>query len=173
MNVLEARLERRNGGLTAVAGAERINLREDILSTRPALQGYEGRDVILGIRPEDLEDAAIDPDMSEDSCMTGKVVLREALGSEVMVHFEIDARPAVTDETRELARDVGAPEAAGAAGGANESGGMTMVGRFGARSRIREGDTAKMSVDTRSLHFFDPETGLGIYDGAQTKGAGS
>jgi multiple sugar transport system ATP-binding protein len=43
-----------------------------------------------------------------------------------------------------------------------------MVGRFGARSKAREGDTIKIAVDTRALHFFDPETGLGIYDG--TKG---
>ena len=39
-----------------------------------------------------------------------------------------------------------------------------MVGRFGARSRVREGEPAEVAVDTRALHFFDPETGLGIYD---------
>ena len=44
----------------------------------------------------------------------------------------------------------------------------TLVGRFGARSRVKEGETAEVAVDTRSLHFFDPETGLGIYD--QTPG---
>ena len=43
-----------------------------------------------------------------------------------------------------------------------------MVGRFGARSKARKGEPVKVSVDTRALHFFDPETGLGIYDG--TKG---
>ena len=39
-----------------------------------------------------------------------------------------------------------------------------LVGRFGARSRVREGDAIEVAVDTRSLHFFDPETALGIYD---------
>ena len=47
----------------------------------------------------------------------------------------------------------------------------TMVGRFGARSRVREGDQAEVAVDTRALHFFDPETGLGIYERETTKGA--
>jgi multiple sugar transport system ATP-binding protein len=54
-----------------------------------------------------------------------------------------------------------------------EGGGMTMVGRFGARSRVRAGEEATVAVDTRALHFFDPETGLGIYDDDSTKGAGS
>ena len=43
-----------------------------------------------------------------------------------------------------------------------------MVGRFGARSKARKGEPIQVAVDTRALHFFDPETGLGIYDG--TKG---
>ena len=49
-----------------------------------------------------------------------------------------------------------------------EGGRTTMVGRFGARSKARTGEAVKAAVDTRALHFFDPETGLGIYDG--TKG---
>jgi multiple sugar transport system ATP-binding protein len=44
-----------------------------------------------------------------------------------------------------------------------------MVGRFGARSRLREGEEVEVAVDSRSLHFFDPETGLGIYDQATTR----
>jgi multiple sugar transport system ATP-binding protein len=40
-----------------------------------------------------------------------------------------------------------------------------MIGRFGARSRVQEGDAIEVAVDTRALHFFDPDTGAGIYDG--------
>ncbi len=170
MNVLEARLERDNGNLVAVAASQRITLEEACISSRPALRSYEGRDVILGIRPEDLEDAAIAGDGAQKSSLTGEVVLREALGSEIMVHFTTDARPAVTDEIQELAKDTGAvgdPMA-------RDNGGATLVGRFGARSRVREGETTQIAVDTRALHFFDPETGLGIYDQTQaTKGAAS
>jgi multiple sugar transport system ATP-binding protein len=86
-----------------------------------------------------------------------------------MVHFRTDATQAVTDETRELQKDVGAPDTPTAAEGT----GATLVGRFGARSSVREGKAVEVAVDTRALHFFDPETGLGIYDTDTTKGAGS
>ena len=83
-----------------------------------------------------------------------------------MVHFSIDARHAVTDEVRELQKDAGTEEMGTVA--QQEDTGATMVGRFGARSKARKGEPIKVAVDTRALHFFDPETGLGIYDG--TKG---
>jgi multiple sugar transport system ATP-binding protein len=169
MNMLEARLERENGTMAAVAGRQRIRLTDETLSARPALRSYDGRDVILGIRPEDLEDAQIASDSDAERCLTGRVVLREALGSEIMVHFTVDATAAETDETKELAKDVGAE---GVGGGPARGDGASMVGRFGARSRVREGDEINVSVDTRALHFFDPENGLGIYDQAgSTKGA--
>jgi multiple sugar transport system ATP-binding protein len=172
MNMLEATLERDNGAITAVAGRQRIRLTDETLSARPALRSYEGRNVILGIRPEDLEDAQIASDSDAQRCLNGKVVLREALGSEIMVHFTVDATQAVTDETKELAKDVGA-EGLGE-GGPTQGDGATVVGRFGARSRVREDDDVNVSVDTRALHFFDPENGLGIYDQAgSTKGAGT
>jgi multiple sugar transport system ATP-binding protein len=160
MNVLEARLEPENGGLTAVAGGQRVRLTEETFSARPALKSYEGRDVILGIRPEDLEDADIASDSDAERCLKGKVVLREALGSEIMVHFTVDAPPALTEDVRELAKDAG-DERAVQEEGARET---TMVGRFGARSDVSEGKTAEVAVDTRALHFFDPDSGLGIYD---------
>jgi len=116
--------------------------------------------VILGIRPEDLEDAALATDTAQDQRLTGTVELREALGSEIMVHFRTDARDAVTDETRELAKDAGDETKAEA-----DEAGAVLVGRFGARSRIKDGETITVAVDTRALHFFDPETGLGIYNG--------
>jgi multiple sugar transport system ATP-binding protein len=166
MNLVEAKLERANGGLAAVAGGERIVLGHETLSARPALKDYEGQDVILGIRPEDLEDAALAADASSDRQLSGEVELTEALGSEVMVHFTIDAVPAVTDEVRELQKDVGGGEQP--EGTSHPEGRTTLVGRFGARSRARKGEPVRVSVDTRALHFFDPDTGLGIYDG--TKG---
>jgi multiple sugar transport system ATP-binding protein len=84
-----------------------------------------------------------------------------------MVHFTIKARHAMTEDVRELAQDVGDERAVDAA----DSDTATLVGRFGARSRVRPGQDIEVAVDTRSLHFFDPETGLGIYDTTSTKGA--
>lgn len=168
MNMVEATLERTNGQLGARLGSYRVELGEETLSVRPALKAYEGRTVILGIRPEDLEDAALATDAPGDRRLRGAVELREALGAEIMVHFKVDARPALTEDVRELARDAGDERAAQQAAEAGET---TMVGRFGARSEVREGETAEVAVDTRALHFFDPETGLGIYeDETPTKG---
>jgi multiple sugar transport system ATP-binding protein len=166
MNMLDATLERRNGGLAAKLGSQELDLGESI-SRRPGLKAYEGRQVILGIRPEDLDDATLAGEPAGD-VLKGDVVLREALGSEIMVHFQIDAETAETEETKELARDVGAE---GLEGGALAEGGTLMVARFDPHSKIQEGQTATVAVDTRQLHFFDPETGLGIYD-QDAKGAG-
>jgi multiple sugar transport system ATP-binding protein len=165
MNLLEATLERADGGLTAVAGSQRVALGQETESARPALRNFDGRPVILGIRPEDLEDAEL-ADAPADRTLNGEVQLTEALGSEVMVHFGLDAKPAVTDEVRELQKDAGTTEMGAPA--QTEGAGTTMVGRFGARSKARKGESIRVAVDTRALHFFDPETGLGIYDG--TKG---
>jgi multiple sugar transport system ATP-binding protein len=169
MNMVEATLERQDGGLAASLGGQKIGLGDETLSVRPALRSYEGKSVILGIRPEDLEDAELETETPADRRLRGDVELREALGSEIMVHFRTDAKQAVTDETRELQKDVGAPDTPTA----TETSGATLVGRFGARSAVREGTTVEVAVDTRALHFFDPETGLGIYEQDTTKGAGS
>jgi multiple sugar transport system ATP-binding protein len=159
MNMLEATLARRNGGLAADFGDQKLTLGEHIVSGRPALARYEGRKVIVGIRPEDLEDKEVATDRPEDECLRGDVKLREALGSEIMVHFDVNARPALTEDVRELARDVG--EDIDIEAGETTA---TLVGRFNARSGVRDGQTIPVAVDTRNLHFFDPETGAGIYD---------
>jgi multiple sugar transport system ATP-binding protein len=87
-----------------------------------------------------------------------------------MVHFRVDASAAETEDTRELQEDVhGTAEAAETAPQSGEHGAI-IVGRFGARSHVREDQDVEAAVDTRALHFFDPDSGLGIYEG-KTKGA--
>jgi len=110
---------------------------------------------------------SIAPDTPSDRRLHGRVELTEALGSEVMVHFTVDAPPALTDDVRELAADVG--DERRVTGEAGEH--TTLVGRFDPHSKVKEGDTAEVAVDTRSLHFFDPESGLGIYGNDEGKGA--
>jgi multiple sugar transport system ATP-binding protein len=169
MNMIEVTVERTNGTLEAVTTGSRLPLGEDTLEQHPGLTAYEGREVVLGIRPEDLEDAALV--QGEGPRLEGTVDLREALGSEVLAHFTIAAKQAVTDEVRELAKDVGDDRTVEQLE-ADMPDETTLVGRFGARSRISEGDRIQVAVDTRALHFFDPETGLGIYDRSDTtKGA--
>jgi multiple sugar transport system ATP-binding protein len=170
MNLLEATLERQNGGLVAKLGSQSITLDDATLSLHPALRSFEGKDVVLGIRPEDLEDLALAGDTPDGRRLKGKVELTEALGSEIMVHFAIDAKHAVTEEVRELAEDI---DAGGTVQPDRAAGPATLVGRFGARSRVHGGADVDVAVDTRALHFFDPATGLGIYEGQSTKGAAS
>jgi len=168
MNLIEASLERSNGTLAAVLGDQRISLDEDVLAARPALKSFEGKEVVLGIRPEHLEDASLVGDVLEGKRLRGEIELTEALGSELMVHFKINAPPALTEEVKELAADVGEVAVSGLEDARAEQQ-TTLVGRFGVESRVKDGETAEVAVDTRALHFFDPESGLGIYD--EPKGA--
>jgi multiple sugar transport system ATP-binding protein len=161
MNMLDATIKS-NGGLTATVGDQTIALGAETLETHPGLRAYDGKQVILGIRPEDLEDAALASDAPSDRRLRGRLELREALGSEIMAHFAIKGAHAETDETRELAEDAGAGDE-GSQVGVRE-GEAVIVGRFGARSRVQQGENVEAVVDTRALHFFDPETGIGIYD---------
>jgi multiple sugar transport system ATP-binding protein len=160
MNVFQARLERSDGELVARLGSQSLRLSPGSLSGRDAITAYENRDVIVGIRPEDIQDAAFAGDTATGQRLRGRVELREALGAEVLVHLAIDARPAVTDETRELATDVGAR------GPTGEQAEAIVVARFARRSRVRVGQVVEALVDTSNLHFFDPETRRGIYDRA-------
>jgi multiple sugar transport system ATP-binding protein len=169
MNMLDARLERANGGLSAVIGDQRLELDQELVAHRPALSDYEGREVIAGIRPEDFEDAALAPETPPERRLHGRVELREALGSEILAHFTINARQAVTEDVRELAAD--------ASGGDGEllldGERAKVVASLGPRSQVREDETAEIAVDTRNLHFLDPETSLGIYGSDDAPKGGS
>ena len=116
---------------------------------------------MLGIRPEGLQDAAL-INGDRRPRLRGQVRLREALGPEVLMHFSVAARPAVTEEVRELAEDAGVDRVAEplTSDGPPTA---TLVGRLSPLTKIREGDTIEVAIDERSLHFFDAQTGLAIY----------
>jgi multiple sugar transport system ATP-binding protein len=162
MNMIEATVTRANGGLAVDVGKQHLTLDDAVLARSPALRAYEGREVILGIRPEDLEEAALAGDSPPDRRLRGVVELREALGAELMVHFTVEGtHEALTEDVKELAQDAGAPEGAGFE---SKGSGALLVGRFGARAKVEVGQPVEVAVDTRSLHFFDAETSEGIYD---------
>jgi multiple sugar transport system ATP-binding protein len=160
MNMLEAEIERRGERVAAVIGGTVLELEDATLAKHPGLASYEGRVVVLGIRPEDLEDAAIAGD--EHVCVTGAVVLREALGSEVLVHFTTSARPALSVEMRELAEDVGDDRVLEQLEAGRQAVEATLVGRFSPRTRVRQGDVIQVAIDQRALHFFDLASGSAI-----------
>jgi multiple sugar transport system ATP-binding protein len=168
MNMVEADLAREDGGLFARFGSSRLRVDDAVLSERPGVRAYEGKRVIVGIRPENMEDAAIAPQIPEDRRMKVDIVLREALGSEVLVHFAVDAPPVLTEDTRELVGAQTGPmahtnvaveelEKAAAVGTS------TFVARLDPRTTAAERQSLELAIDTARLHFFDPESGLGVY----------
>jgi multiple sugar transport system ATP-binding protein len=167
MNLLEATLERSNGGLQVALGSQKLVLDDQCVAKHAALHDYEGQTVVVGIRPEQLEDAELVRETPTERRLRGEVELREALGSELMVHFTVDAPPALTEDVKELAEDAGTTAEELGGGDTNKT---VVVGRFAPDSKIREGSTAEVAVDTRALHFFDTETGMAIYDERETKG---
>ena len=168
MNMVEADLVGEDGGLYAVFGSTRLRVADEVVSERPGIRAYEGRRVIAGIRPENMEDASIMPVIPEDRRMKVDIVLREALGSEVLVHFLVDAPPVLTEDTRELVGEQSGPMAQASVivqelEKAVETGTSTFVARLDPRTRAAERQPLELAVDTGRLHFFDPQTGLGIY----------
>jgi multiple sugar transport system ATP-binding protein len=166
MNLVEAQLQSSDGDTFVVFGNFRLKVDDEVLEARPGLKDYAGQKVILGIRPEDMDDASLVGEAPEDRRMSVRLDLREAMGSEVYAHFTVDAPPVVSDDTRELAADAGtdALEQLQIQQGDNKAG---FIGRFSPRTRVREGAAMEVFVDTRSLHLFDPRTGEGIYDGVR------
>jgi multiple sugar transport system ATP-binding protein len=159
MNLVGADLVASNGRLEAKFGEHRLRVDDSILGERPALRSFEGRRVILGIRPEDLEDAgeAASPDGGRR--ISAVVDIREDMGSEVFVHFGVRG-PAVRGEDVRAAVGADAVEASEVEA---QKQGSLWVARLGRGMRARESEKIELSVTPGRLHFFDPETGLGIY----------
>jgi multiple sugar transport system ATP-binding protein len=168
MNIVEARMERRGDGLSARLGDQELPVPDEVARRRPALAGYAGRTLALGIRPEHMEDAAIARDGG--ARLRGRVLLTEALGSEILAHVEVNATPVVTEDVVEGAV-VDEEEHAMAAdllgeSGAGEGHRTTFVGRFDAASTVKPDTDVELVVNTHKLQFFDLETGHAIHESA-------
>jgi multiple sugar transport system ATP-binding protein len=162
MNFTMARLERPDGAgpdageATVSFAGYHLPLSADAIGSRPGLEEYFGREVILGIRPSDFEDASLaDPGWAR---MPVTASVTEELGSEILVMFLVDSPPVENSDTAALAADEDEDEA-----GIPLAEGKTLwTARASARSRIAGGSQVELSVDTSNLHFFDPESGLTI-----------
>jgi multiple sugar transport system ATP-binding protein len=157
MNLIGVNLERSDGGFLArFAGADHsLKVDERVLETRPGLKRFEGKRIILGVRPEDIEDAALAGGAPDGPRLSAVVDIREDMGSEVFAHFDVGGK-AVRGE------DVKAAVGAEAAEVADVKGNV-WVARLDRDTKAREQDEVELAVDTSRLHFFDPETGDGIY----------
>ena len=172
MNIVEATLTSSNGSSTIEFGGYRLGVPQEVLSSRPELKAYEGKTVIVGVRPEDMEDAALLPDSPTDHRISSAVILREALGADVLVHFTIKAPAVMTEDAKELAVDVGA-EAVEAVERGAMAGETTFLARLNPRTKAEKEQPIELVVDVNRLHFFDPETGAGIYGGDRPQPGGN
>ncbi|HVF33303.1 MAG TPA: sn-glycerol-3-phosphate ABC transporter ATP-binding protein UgpC [Acidimicrobiales bacterium] len=139
-------------GVGITIGSQRLSVPASRLLESPALRTFAGRDVIVGIRPEILEDAEVAGNDGRvvTAALPVRVLLREGLGSEVVVHAELDARaPAV--KTAQGENTI-----------LNEGGGVGIIARLDPRTTVALDAPATFTVELERLHFFDPETGLAI-----------
>jgi multiple sugar transport system ATP-binding protein len=162
MNLVEATLRRADDGLVVELADFRLPVPEEVSAARPSLRAYEGRKIVLGIRPEDMEDASLVSDAPPERRISALVELTEALGSDVVVHFTVDAPQALTDDVKELAVDVG-QEALQHVQQQAEGGHANVLARLNPRTHARKGERIELVLDTQRLHFFDPDDGSGIY----------
>jgi multiple sugar transport system ATP-binding protein len=159
MNLVGVDLVSANGTLEARFGEHRLRVDDGLVAARPALRQFEGKRVILGVRPEDLEDAAMADGAPEDRRISAVVDIREDMGSEVFVHFGVGAPPV---RGKDVQAAVGAEAVEATAEQAKKQGSL-FVARLGRGTRARERDRIDLLVTPDRLHFFDPETGRGIY----------
>ena len=160
MNFFEGRVEVANGSPVVTFGdGQRLRVDDAEAELAGGLADDTGRSVVIGVRPEHLEDASLARDTPADRRLKGLVRLRELLGSELVIHFEVEAAPVVTEETRDLAEDVDA-SALTELDHLRSARRTSFVGRFAAEAPTEEDTVAEIAVAPGVLRFFDRESGV-------------
>jgi len=150
MNLYEGKVDAAGDVGTVTIGSNVLGLPREVFEKQPKLRDYDGKPIIVGIRPEDFEDAALAEQVPDSQSVTATVSLIEALGSEIMVHFRLDARTV----------DSGDPDVIEEKDGADNA---NAVGRFNPRSSVSIGQTIDVAVSSENMHFFDAETRQAIW----------
>jgi multiple sugar transport system ATP-binding protein len=155
MNFLPGTLRRDDTGHRVEVGNQAVSVPDKLMSERPALASYVDQELVIGIRPEDVDDAAITKPEAGRT-LVGTVELVEPLGSDLMVHMTTDAPPLrESEDLAELGKDT--------EGGGPVDLRSRVIARFNPRSQVRIGDQATMSLDAERLHFFDVRSGRAIW----------
>jgi multiple sugar transport system ATP-binding protein len=156
MNLAQAPVERADGGLAVPLGDTRIQIPPDLAAGR-GLDAWTGRQVIVGIRPEDLQGSTRDGGGERRAILQGKLERVEALGASLLGYFSVNAEApkgggivaAVGEEELEEAPLIGA-------------GGTLFCATFEPRSAVRIGDSVEVVLDVDRLHFFDPQSEVAL-----------
>jgi multiple sugar transport system ATP-binding protein len=155
INLVEAQLEQADGRYSVAFGEHRLTVDDNLARNRPGLKDYVGRSIILGIRPEDFEDASFEAGVPRDRRMTVEVDLTEPLGADVLLYFGTAATGVVPSAA---SADVGEDASVHLGGNGNGSGRTRICARVNPRTRVAIGHAAELAVDTGRLYFFDPQT---------------
>ena len=125
----------------------------------PLPRGVQGRgDVIVGVRPEDFEDARFTPQGHEGVTFEAPIDVVESMGSETYAYFKFEGGRVDSAELAELAEDSGVADTPSASGGGDSA----AVARLNPESDVREGGRARLWMDTGKLHLFDPQDGSNL-----------
>jgi multiple sugar transport system ATP-binding protein len=154
INLVEAQLAQTNGHLSVSFGEHQLAVDDNLARNRSGLKDYVGKTIILGIRPEDFEDAALNSEAPGDRRVKVTIDLIEPLGAEVMVYFGTAATGVVSSAVE---ADVG-EDAAVQFGNGDGASATRMCARLSPHSRVAMGQPAELTVDTSRLYFFDPQT---------------
>jgi len=151
MNLVRARVEHGADGLELVVSSQRLALPFDVPDALRERAG--GAAIVVGVRPEAIHH--VPAGVPEREALEAPVLLVESLGSDLLVHTELDAPAVLTRDQLEVAREVGGDPAADLA-----------RARFTARLtpdvRVAPGDRVRLRVDVDRLHYFDPDTTLAL-----------
>jgi multiple sugar transport system ATP-binding protein len=157
MNLFEGTVHGTGGSVSVTIGSATLPVGDVSVQRYPAVQGGDGREVVVGVRSEDVHPAAARPDLPT---IDARVELVEALGSGLMAYLKIDAtqvRPAGTDDTEALEASEGT--------GGDEGVATTrpnLIAHFPPRLDLQIAETIPVALDTAGLHFFDRETGAAL-----------
>ncbi len=156
MNLMKATLSGSGDDLTVKFGSQSVGVDKALVAAHPSLAGYAGKEIVIGIRPEDLSDAELATEAVPDEFkLNTETTLIEALGSEIIVHFPLDAEPfSIMDAEFEGEDAIEQTK--------DDQGRTIYVGRFSPRSRARMGSPLTIAIDASRMHFFDPATGDAI-----------
>ena len=155
MNLVESTLVRADGSYAVRIGSRAVRLDEAEVGAVRDIDQRVDRPVVAGIRPERLEDAGVAADTPAERRLTGQATMRETLGSDVLVHFDVDSAFALSSEVRAIAQDIEDPVELEPV----DRQALSLIGRFSPKSGIRNGDRVEVALHPGAVQLFDPETG--------------
>ncbi len=151
MNFVYADIKTSTKGTTLIFGNDKVLA----IEAPEALKEYEGKEIVLGIRPEAFEDSVYANKKEFTEEINIDVSLLEQLGSDTYIHFFKDIKPVQTEAIEEILADEG--ENISVLGTQTK-----FIARINPNATIEEGQNINLAIDPTKLHYFDPETGMAI-----------